>query len=75
MKCVICRQAETQPGQATVTLERDGRVFVVRRVPASICPNCGEEYVEEMVARRILARAEAAVDNGTQVEIRQYAMA
>jgi hypothetical protein len=34
MKCVICKQGETRPGAATVTLEREGTVLVVRSVPA-----------------------------------------
>jgi len=34
MRCVICKQAETQPGKATVTLERDGLTLVVKGVPA-----------------------------------------
>jgi hypothetical protein len=31
MKCVICKQAETVPGQATLTLERDGPTLVVKQ--------------------------------------------
>ena len=71
MKCVICRQAETVSGRATLTLERDGLTLVVERVPARICPNCGEEYIDEGVAERILSSAEGLTRIGTQVEIRQ----
>ena len=72
MKCVICRQAETVAGLATLTLERDGLTLVVKRVPARICPNCDEEYIDEGVAERILSGAEGLTRIGTQVEIRQY---
>ena len=72
MKCVICRQAETEMGQATVTLERGGLTLVVKQVPASVCPNCGEEYVDEAVARLVLKRAEEVARRGAQVEIAQY---
>jgi len=75
MKCVICRQAETVPGRATLTLERDGLTLVVKQVPARICPNCGEEYIAERVAERILSGAEDLARIGTQVEIRQYVAA
>jgi YgiT-type zinc finger domain-containing protein len=75
MKCVICRQAETVPGRATLTLERDGLTLVVKQVPARVCPNCGEEYVDERVAERILSGAEDLARIGTQVEIRQYVAA
>ena len=54
MKCIICRQAETQPGITTVTLERGGLIMVVKGVPARVCPTCGEEHVEEQVTARLL---------------------
>lgn len=75
MKCVVCKQAETRPGKATVTLERAGVTLVVKGVPAMVCPNCGEEYVDEVTTRRLLQSAEAAARSGVQVDIREYAAA
>ncbi len=49
MKCVNCKQGETQPGTTTVTLERGGMSLVIKGVPARVCENCGEEYVDERV--------------------------
>jgi YgiT-type zinc finger domain-containing protein len=72
MKCVICRQADTVDGQATLTLERDGLTLVVKQAPARVCPNCGEEYLDEEVAANILRDAERVAQLGTLVEIRQY---
>ncbi len=75
MKCVICRHGETRPGSATVTLERDGATVVVKGVPARVCDNCGEEYVEEEAASRLLALAEDAANSGVRVEVLEYAAA
>jgi YgiT-type zinc finger domain-containing protein len=75
MKCVVCKQDETKPGTTTVTLERDGATVVIKGVPARVCPNCGEEYVDERVTRKLLQTAEDAVRHGVQVDIRQYALA
>jgi YgiT-type zinc finger domain-containing protein len=72
MKCVICKHGETQPGAVTVTLERDSLMLVVRKVPAQVCRNCGEEYADEEIAAQILRAAEAASRAGVQVEIREY---
>ena len=72
MKCAICKQGETQPGTVTVTLERGTRTLVIRKAPAQVCQNCGEEYVDEGVASQILRAAEAASQAGVQVEIREY---
>lgn len=75
MKCVVCRQAETHPGKATVTMERNGTTLVLKGVPARVCPNCGEEYVDEKVTRRLLQVAEEAAKAGVQVDIREYMVA
>ena len=72
MKCVVCKHGETQPGRVTVTLERDNLTLVVKSVPARICDNCGEEYVDEQVTERLLATAEEMVRTGTHVDIREY---
>ncbi|HEX9690331.1 MAG TPA: type II toxin-antitoxin system MqsA family antitoxin [Thermoanaerobaculia bacterium] len=75
MKCVICRNGETRPGNVTVTLERDGTTLIVRGVPAEVCENCGEEYVEDSAATRILQTAEEAARAGAHLDIREFAAA
>ena len=50
MICIICKHAETEAGTTTVTLERDALTFVIKAVPAAVCPNCGEAYVDDEVA-------------------------
>lgn len=72
MRCIICKKADTQPGFATVTLERGGLTLVVRRVPAQVCPNCGEEYVDEHAAAQLIQLAEQSERTGVQVDIREY---
>ena len=75
MRCVICKQGEIQPGTATVMLERNGMTLVVKSVPARVCENCGEEYVDEDVTARLLREAEDAARSGVQVDIREYVAA
>lgn len=72
MKCVICKQGETRPGKTTVTLERDGLTIVIKNVPAQVCVNCGEEYVDDKTTSRLLKTAEEAARAGVQVDIREY---
>lgn len=75
MRCVICRQAETKAGRATVTLEHGTTTLVIRGVPAQVCPNCGEEYVGEKLAAELIAAAEKASQSGIQVDVREYVAA
>ncbi len=75
MKCQICRSGETAPGKATVTLEREGLTLVVKGVPARVCGNCGEEYVDENVATGLLEAAESDLRAGVTLDVRDYVAA
>ncbi len=75
MKCVVCRKSDTQEGVATVTLERGSLTLVVKGVPAQVCPNCGEQYVDQAVSSELLTTAESLAKSGAQVEVRQYVRA
>ena len=75
MRCVVCKQADVKAGTTTVTLERDELTLVIKNVPARVCPNCGEAYVDEAVTAELLRDAEAMARSGAQVDIRQYVRA
>jgi len=72
MKCLMCKNENTVEGTTSVTFERDGMTLVVKNVPAQVCPNCGEAYVDEETTARLLESAEEAASEGVQVEIRDY---
>ena len=72
MKCVVCKHGETRSGAATVTLGRDQLTMVVKGVPAQICENCGEEYVDADTTAWLLRTAEEASQSGIQVDVRRY---
>jgi YgiT-type zinc finger domain-containing protein len=73
MQCVICKQGETELGLATVALERGGAMVVIKGVPAEICTNCGEYYLDESMTERVLLMAERAVAEGAEIEVRRFA--
>lgn len=73
MKCVICKQGETAAAIVTVTLERGPATLVFKQVPAQVCENCGESYLDEETSRRLLELATDAVRPGVEVEVRTYA--
>lgn len=73
MNCVVCKQSDTTEGRTTVTLERGSTVVVFRDVPADVCRNCGEAYVSEEVAGRLLEEIESAAKAGVSVDVRRYA--
>lgn len=73
MTCTLCKQGATAQGRVTVTLERSGTVVVIRDVPADVCENCQEYYLDEPVAVRVYALADEAVGRRSEIEIVRYA--
>ena len=72
MICLICRQGMTMDGLTAVTFERGELKFVVNHVPARVCPLCGEAYITEVVAERLLLGAEEKFRTGELEDIREY---
>lgn len=73
MKCVICKSGETCTGTTTVTLTRGEATIVVKNVPAEICDNCGEYYLDDETSAKILSLAEKALEENREVEVIQFA--
>ena len=47
-------------------------MLVVKGVPAQVCANCGEEYIDGDITAGLLQAAEGAAQAGVQVNVRQY---
>ena len=75
MKCIMCKDGDTKLGTTTVTLERDATTVVFKGVPAQVCENCGEAYIDAEVTRHLLHVIEEAARGGVQVDVRQYVAA
>lgn len=75
MNCVICKHGKTSFGKTTVTLEREQLTVVFKNIPAEICQNCGEEYLDDTITKKLLKTAEEAANSGVQVDVRQFVVA
>ncbi|MDX5335674.1 type II toxin-antitoxin system MqsA family antitoxin [Marinobacter sp.] len=73
MKCAICKNGETHSGTTTVTMTRGEATIVVKNVPAEVCDNCGEYYLDEAISAKILTMAEEAIKQNHEVEVIQFA--
>jgi YgiT-type zinc finger domain-containing protein len=73
LKCVICKHGETELSTTTLTLEREGAVVAFKEVPAQVCTNCGEAYVDEEISAKLLVMAEQSVRDGVEIGVRKYA--
>ena len=72
MICLICRQAETIDGITSVDFERGEMRLVVNHVPARVCPSCGEAYLDDEVAMRLLREAEEMSKAGISDDVTEY---
>lgn len=75
MECVICKNGSTNPGIVNVTLQRDDVAIIFKKVPAEVCDNCGEYYLDEDISGQLLKKAEDSIRKGAEVEILKYAAA
>ena len=64
MICLICRQTEIVDGVTLVVFERGEFKLIVKSVPARVCPGCGEAYVEEAIAVKLLNSARQKYEAG-----------
>ena len=72
MKCMICKHGDTVEGFTSVTLEKNGATIVFQKVPALVCDNCGEKYLDGDVSSKLLKKAREIIKGGVKVDIREY---
>jgi YgiT-type zinc finger domain-containing protein len=73
MTCLVCKQNDIVPGTATVTFERGPTTVLIKAVPAMVCANCGEQYVDESTTKHVLELAEPAARSGVELAVLQFA--
>ena len=75
MKCTICKHGDTISGFTTITLEKNNSTIVFKEVPAKICDNCEEVYIEDEITTELLKKARTIIKNGVEIDIRKYGIA
>jgi YgiT-type zinc finger domain-containing protein len=72
MICLICRQTEVNDGYTSVKFACGEFQLTVTGVPARVCPSCGEAYVEENLAVRLLRDANEVSEAGILDGVIEY---
>ena len=70
--CPLCGGNKTT-GETTFTAELGSGVVVVRRVRATVCAQCGEEWIDDATARRLEQVVKEARLRHRQVEVTAFA--
>ena len=66
--CFIC-SGKVEKGTTTFALDLKYSLIVVRNVPALVCTQCGEEWIEDSTAIELEQITERAKAQNTQLEV------
>ena len=69
MKCVICKNGDTKKGKTTISMDKNGSVIVIKGVPADVCENCGEAYLDSKTNKEVLKMANESYKKGAEIEV------
>ena len=82
MTCLVCKNRKMERGTTVLPIEREREILLITDIPAQVCANCGETYIEEETAKGVqeLARktfsGEISYANSTdnrKIEVLLYA--
>ena len=71
-QCPLCG-GNKATGETTFTADLGSGVVVVRRVRATVCSQCGEEWIEDATARRLEQVVNDARSQNREVEVTAFA--
>lgn len=75
MTCPVCKTGMMKPGRTTVVLTKGKATAVFKEVPASVCDDCGEYWLDEETSVDLYERAEQVFASGQEVAIYSFAVA
>ncbi|MEZ4939762.1 MAG: type II toxin-antitoxin system MqsA family antitoxin [Saprospiraceae bacterium] len=67
-QCPMC-SGKVEPGTTTFTVDLTSGVVVVRNVPAFVCTQCGEAWIDDPISIKLENIAAQAKKQNTQLEM------
>jgi len=67
-KCPLCG-GNKKKGYTTYTVDLGFGVVVIRNVPAMVCSQCGEEWIDAKVAKQLEEIVNSARSKQSQLEV------
>jgi YgiT-type zinc finger domain-containing protein len=53
MKCLVCKYSRFKQGTTVLPIERGNAIVLITDIPARVCENCGETYLDEETAQEV----------------------
>jgi YgiT-type zinc finger domain-containing protein len=73
-KCPLC-QGSVADGSTTFTVDLGEGIVVVRDIPALVCSQCGEEWLDDSTAAKLENIVESARKKNVTVEVARWSEA
>lgn len=67
MVCIHCEIGKLKPGKTNITLNRGNQIVIVQDVPALICANCKESYLDSDVTSQAYELVEQKLKLGESI--------
>lgn len=71
MNCILCKGKLIQ-GKVNHIVDIDGHIIIIKGVPANICKQCGEYYIETNIALKLEKIIEKAKKNKAEIFVVNY---
>ncbi len=71
MNCIICK-SKLAKSRINHILDNMGRIVIIKNVPANVCGQCGEYYVDNDTAMRLEAIAQELLNNKAEILVLNY---
>lgn len=62
MTCLVCKHNRFRKGTTILPIERGAAILLITDIPARVCENCGETYLEEETAQGVQDLANETLD-------------
>ena len=72
MNCVMCK-GNMKRGTTNYPIDRDSQFLLIKNVPALICDQCGEIFIDDNVFEKIEEIVESAQNSNVEIEILRFA--
>lgn len=53
MKCLVCKHNRFEKGTTILPIEHGKAILLITDIPARVCENCGETYIDEAIAQDV----------------------
>lgn len=75
MNCPLCKSKMIKDTTTLTFNIEDNQILVVKNVPALICEQCGEEFIDIQVTKNIEEQVKKAVADGINMGFLNYYLA